>query len=135
MGVQGLPPEKFLETTPLRRSENEGNALFSYILHHQPDYIEQKIGWMFRSIWIKNLCSLYQVTKKAKEFLCNYKRSDISSTKYEMDLLSFTAKCFDAGRTILIFEELSLFTILSFSCQSTASKKFFFSVQIFQIII
>ena len=57
-GSGGLPPEKFLGTTPLRRSENEGNALFSYILHHKPDYIEHKIGWMFCSIWIKNLCSL-----------------------------------------------------------------------------
>ena len=57
-GSGGLPPEKFLETTPLRRSENEGNALFSYVLHHKPDYIEQKIGWMFCSIWIKDLCSL-----------------------------------------------------------------------------
>ena len=57
-GSGGLPPEKLLETTPLRRSENEGNALFSYVLHHKPDYIEQKIGWMFCSIWIKDLCSL-----------------------------------------------------------------------------
>ena len=70
----------------------EGNALFSYILHHKHDYIEHKIGRMFCSIWIKFLCSLWQVTKKAKEFLCNYKRSSISSTKYEMDRLSSTAK-------------------------------------------
>ena len=32
---------------PLRCSENEGNALFSYILHHKHDYIEHEIGRMF----------------------------------------------------------------------------------------
>ena len=88
----GLLPEKVFETTPLRCSENEGNALFSYILHHKHDYIEHKIGRIFCSIWIKNLCSLYQFAKKAKDFLCNCKRSNISSTKYEMDFLRFTAK-------------------------------------------
>ena len=29
----GRSPRRFLETTPFRCSENEGNALFSYILH------------------------------------------------------------------------------------------------------
>ena len=48
-GSGGLPPEKFLGATPLRCSENEGNALFSYILHHKHDYIEHKIGRMFCS--------------------------------------------------------------------------------------
>ena len=32
-GGLGRSPRKFLMTTPSRRSENEGNALFSYILH------------------------------------------------------------------------------------------------------
>ena len=54
-GSGSLPPEKFFGATPLRCSENEGNALFSYILHHKREYIEHKIGRMFCSIWIKLL--------------------------------------------------------------------------------
>ena len=56
-GSVSLPQEKLLGTTPLRCLENEGNALFSYILHHKHDYIEYKIGRMFCLIWIKNFCS------------------------------------------------------------------------------
>ena len=85
MGVWGLPPEKCFGATPLRCSENEGNALFCYILHHKHDYIEQQNRQ-------DALFNLDQVTKKAKEFLYNYKRSNISSTKYERDLLSSPAK-------------------------------------------
>ena len=48
MGVQGLAPGKMLGGgTALKCSENEGNALLSYILHHKHDYIEHKIGRMF----------------------------------------------------------------------------------------
>ena len=86
-GSGGLPPGKFLRATPFRRSENEGNALFSHILHHKDDYIEHKrqdVLLNFRQEIILNIASY---SKKAKEeFLFSYKRSNISSTKYEMNL-------------------------------------------------
>ena len=86
-GSGGLPPGKFLGATPFRRSENEGNALFSHILHHKDDYIEHKrqdVLLNFRQEIILNIASY---SKKAKEeFLFSYKRSNISSTKYEMNL-------------------------------------------------
>ena len=50
-------PGKFWGATPFRRSENEGNALFSYILHHKHDYIEHKRQDVLLNL-IKNLSSL-----------------------------------------------------------------------------
>ena len=48
---------------------NEGNALFSYVLHHKHGYIEHKIGRMLCSIWIKNLCSLLRVRMREQPFI------------------------------------------------------------------
>ena len=117
-GFGGLPPGKFLGATPFRRSENEGNALFSHILHHK-QHKRQDVLLNFHQEIILIIASY---SKKAKEeFLFSYKRSNMSSTKHEMDLLSFTAKGFGAGRSILIFKELSLLATLSLSSQSTES--------------
>ena len=92
-GSGGLPSRKFLGATPFRRSENEGNALFSYILHHKHDYIEHKMQDVLLNFDQEFILIIASYSKKAKEeFLFSYKRSNISSTKYEMDLLSFTAK-------------------------------------------
>ena len=92
-GSGGLPSSKFLKATPFRRSENEGNALFSYILHHKHDYIEHKMQDVLLNFDQEFILIIASYSKKAKEeFLFSYKRSNISSTKYEMDLLSFTAK-------------------------------------------
>ena len=119
-GSGGLPPGKFLGATPFRRSENEGNALFSHILHHKHDYIEHKRQNVLLNFHQEFILIIASYSKKAKEeFLFSYKRSNMSSTKYEMNLLSFTAKGFGAGRSILIFKELSLLATLSLSSQST----------------
>ena len=88
-GVRG----KFLGATPFRHSENEGNALFSYILHHKNDYIERKMQDVLLNFDQEFILIIANYSKKAnEEFLFSYKRSNISSTKCEMDLLSFTAK-------------------------------------------
>ena len=93
MGVRGLALGKIFGATPFRRSENEGNALFSYILHHKRDYIEHKMQDVLFNFYQEFILIIASYSKKAKEeFLFSYKRSNISSTKYEMDLLSFTAK-------------------------------------------
>ena len=92
-GVRGLAPGKFLGATPFRRSENEGNALFSHILHHKHDYIEHKRQDVLLNFHQEIILIIASYSKKAtEEFLFSYKRSNISSTKYEMNLLSFTAK-------------------------------------------
>ena len=78
-GSRGLPPEKFLGTTPLRCLQNEGNALFSYILHHKHDYIEHQIGMTFCSIWIKNLYS--KLLRKQKN---SYAITRVQHIKYEI---------------------------------------------------
>ena len=90
VGVRGLARGKIFGATPFRRSENEGNALFSHILHHKHDYIEGK----FRQDVLINfhqeiILIIASYSKKAKEeFSFSYKRSNISSTKYEMNLLT-----------------------------------------------
>ena len=106
--------------TPFRRSENEGNALFSHILHHKHDYIEHKRQDVLLNFH-QEIILIFASYSILQEFLFSYKRSNMSSTKYEMDLLSFTAKGFGAGRSILIFKELSLLATLSLSSQSTES--------------
>ena len=122
LGSGGLPPGKFLGATPFRRSENEGNALFSYILHINMTTLNTKGRTFFVNFDQEFILIIASYSKKAKEeFSFSYRRSNISSTKYEMDLLSFTAKWFGAGRSILIFKELSLSAILSLSSQSTES--------------
>ena len=80
-------PGKFLGATPFRRSENEGNALFSHILHHKDDYIEHKRQDVLLNFRLEIILNIASYSKKAKEeFLFSYKRSNISSTKYEMNL-------------------------------------------------
>ena len=121
-GSGGLPPGKCLGATPFRRSENEGNALFSHFLHHKHDYIEHKRQDVLLNFHQEIILIIASYSKKAKEeFSFTYKRSNISSTKYEMNLLSFTAKGFGAGHSIFIFKELSLSATLSLSSQSTES--------------
>ena len=92
-GSGGLSPGKLLGAMPFRRSENEGNALFSYILYHKHDYIEHKRQDVLLNFDQEFILIIASYSKKAKEeFLFSCKRSNISSTKYEMDLLGFTAK-------------------------------------------
>ena len=79
MGVRGLVPGKFLGATPFRRSENEGNALVSYILHHKHDYIEHKRQDI---LLIKNLCSLWQAT--LKNIKINIEHRDINNICYKL---------------------------------------------------
>ena len=78
----GLASGKFLGATPFRRSENEGNALFSYILHHKHDYIENKRQHVLLNFDQEFILIIVSYSTKAKEeFLFSYKRSNISSTK------------------------------------------------------
>ena len=111
-GVRG----KFLGATPFRRSENEGNALFSHILHHKHDYIEHKRQNVLLNFHQEFILIIASYSKKAKEeFLFSYKRSNISSTKYEMNLLSFTAKgiwCWSFDLDIQGIVSLSYFIIV-----------------------
>ena len=87
MGVLGPP------ATPFRRSENEGNAVLSYILHHKHGYNKREIGRLFVRFRLGFMLNIASYPKKEKEeFLFRKNRSNISSTKYEIDLLSFTAK-------------------------------------------
>ena len=80
-GSGGLPPGKCLGATPFRRSEDEGNALFSYILHHKHDYIEHKRQDVFSNFSQEFILIIASYSKKAKEeFIFSYKRSNISST-------------------------------------------------------
>ena len=74
-GSGGLPPGKFLGATPIRRSENEGNALFSHILHHKHDYIEHKRQDVLLNFHQEIILIIASYSKEAKEeFLFSYKR-------------------------------------------------------------
>ena len=72
-GSGGLAPGKFLGATPFRRSENEGNALFSHILHHKHDYIEHKRQDVLLNFHQEIILIIASYSKKAtEEFLFSY---------------------------------------------------------------
>ena len=105
-----------MRTTPFRHSENEGNALFSNILHHKYDYIKHKMQDVLLNFDQEFILIIASCKRRILIQL-----QAVQHIKYEMDLLSFTAKRFGAGCSILMFKELSLLATLSLSSQSTES--------------
>ena len=89
-GGSGLAPGKILGAMPFRHLENEGNALFSYILHHKHDYIEHKRQDVLLNFDQEFILIIASYCKKAKEeflFSTSGPTYQVQNTKWNFSAL------------------------------------------------